>query len=172
MPNDQMVVDEAGELRFSPTTVLEPFASFELCEGKDALFMHRLRIEEALALLKEYRDKLDEELVRVMREEGIEEFNSEMRGRPTKVFFANEKKEEVVASRRLINMLHGNEGDDAREMAFAALSTAKTGVWKVSKLRELADTKGIDRKDLIKTSYGDRIKVQAVDVEAIERAKQ
>jgi len=168
----ELVADESGEVRFSPAVVLEPFASFELCEGKDALFMHRLRIEEAMALLREYKEKLDEELVRIMREDGVEEFKSVIRGKPAKVWFSKEKKEEAADTRRLINMLHGNEGDAARDLAFRALSSAKSGVWKTSQLRVLADTVGIDSKELIRTTFGDKIKVQAVEEDILERAKQ
>jgi hypothetical protein len=128
----------------------------------DALFIHRLRIESAMAELRRIKDELDQELILVMKEKGIASFEFGMEERRQIVKYGKQKKDTINAN-ALRKWLSGT--DEERLMALDCLSGGQS-VWKAAQVRMIQDS--IGRDDLIKTDWFDKIEVKAVPVDKLK----
>jgi hypothetical protein len=146
---------------------LKPFYDYELTENIDQLFEFRLKIEQAQKELKRIKELADQELIRRMKEQNIESFETQLSGMKNKIYYAEEKKEKITDPKRLEKMLFEGEDNEA-ELARRCLSFSASA-WKPAKVRELADTLGIDRKELIETNYGQKIEVKILPIELLEK---
>ena len=144
---------------------LKPFLEYELAESNEALFVWRMRIEDARKELTEIKAKLDEELIRRMKEQNISSFEIALANGKNKITYGKKKTEKITDPLRLVKMLFSeNEGE--RELSRKALSEGQSA-WKIAQVRLIADTLGMP--ELIKTTFEEEIKLQIIPVEMLEK---
>lgn len=134
---------------------LVPFLNYELAENLDNLFLARLRCQDAKTELNEIIEKIDGELMRRMKEQGITEFTTGMEGKRQRVYVSKDKKDtiNVAEMKKLI------ADDKMRDLALMALGNNQNA-WKAAEVRTVQDTLG--RKDLIETEWFDTVKVKSM----------
>jgi len=138
---------------------------FDCAETCRDVFTMRLRIEDAMKILKEYKKECDMYLIGRMKEEGKEFFKEKLANGMNIIKYGKVKKEKIVSTKRLIEMLN-SEDEAERELATKAISGGQSA-WKIAQVKVLADTLGID--DLIETKYEDKIEVKVIPIEQIEK---
>jgi hypothetical protein len=145
---------------------LKPFYDYELCPDVNELFNHRLLIESAQAELREIKEKLDAELIRRMKEDNIKEFNTLLNGQQAKIYYAKNDKEKIINPERLYKYL--TEGQPEEQALAARCLSYAASAWKVAKVKELCDTLGIEQKEIIQKTEGDKIEVKILPVEMLK----
>jgi len=138
---------------------------FDCAETCRDVFTMRLRIEDAMKILREYKKECDEYLIDRMKEEKIESFEEHLASGKNIIKYGRVKNEKILSPKRLIDMLD-DEDTAKRELVRRALAGGQSA-WKMAQVRVLCDTLGI--KDLIETKYEDKIEVKVIPIEQIEK---
>lgn len=138
---------------------------------KDALYFVRLGVEDMRSLLKKMLDAFDAKMVEIMKGEKIHEFEAGPEGRRAVIYYGKEKDETLTDDglRTLRDMLKSAEPDV--QLALLALPTSASA-WKLARVKEIADTKGLERDEMIRTEYKDKVAVQYVPKYILEKAGQ
>jgi len=139
--------------------VLKPFDFVDCPRTTDDLFFARLKIEGAMAELKALKAALDEELITVMQEQKITEFQAGPEENRVTVAVYKEKND-TVDTKTLTAWL---SGDDPKQRA-AALECIAGGqaAWKPAKSKIIGDSMGVA---LVQTAWLDKIKVNVVETQ-------
>ena len=136
---------------------LTEFTKYEMLNSPSDLFNFRVRIEDAIKLLRKYKEDLDTYMIGKMKEQGIREIASMLNGEEVKVYYAPEKKEKIKDVRVLQRMLV-SDNQSEREMSLQALSGGQAA-WKMGAVRVLQDTLGLD---LIETTVQDKLEIKVL----------
>lgn len=125
------------------------------------IYYLRLGIEDLRSLLNNMLDKVDERLIEVMQDKGLREFESGPDNRKCCIYWGKIKDEKLteIGYKFLSAMLKTDKPDVA--FALGALPTSKSA-WKIAKVKEIADTKGVKQRELIETTYRDKLGVQYI----------
>lgn len=136
----------------------------EELESTEQAMMLRGRLQDGLKYIKELIAELDLELMRIMREQDIQSFEWGIDELRKKIWVGKKKTEKITNLAKLRQMLF-SEDEAEREMSRAAMSSGQSA-WKVAKVKELADTLGLD---LVQTTYSDKLEIKEVPVNLLKK---
>lgn len=144
---------------------LQNYGDFEFIEDNHNLFTFRCKIEDAMAVLRNFKAKLDEQLILKMTEQDIAEFETGPEDNRTLVKRTKEKKDKLKDTKRLRKMLLTGTQPE-RELAERALAGGQSA-WKIPKVREMADTLGVSQDEFVETTWTDKVIVKALPVDIL-----
>lgn len=155
---------ENPAVKIADQKILEPYGGFELIDDLHELVNFRSLIEEARKKLMDLIRELDERLIMRMDEENVHEFQFGMEGSQSTIKKAKEAKHKIKDTGVLRKMLV-SENPAERELANKALAGGQSA-WKIPKVRELADTLGLD---LIETTFSDKVVIKVVPTDMLKQ---
>jgi hypothetical protein len=141
---------------------LEVYRQFEKVESNEGLYLLRLKIDDAMKILKDIKKNLDKELIQRMQDENVKKIEVILGEKKTVVSYGNKKIEKVINPDVIKNyLMSGNETEKA--LAYRALSGGQSA-WSVAKVREMADTLGMT---LVSCTYESELVIKETPIDAL-----
>ncbi len=153
--------------KLSSTEMVRWAKDFKDIKTKDEILSKKIFLEQVRTELKVIMQEMDSEIIDRMKEEGIEEFIVLIGGMKNKIYYTSKEKDTILKPKFLEDrFFNGNLTEKAllrRAISFSA------SAWSVPKVREFCDTIGLDSKEMIQTTYSDKLKLEVMPVEMLKR---